>query len=291
MAVKTWLAGGLIVTAIAAGSAVRWPAKKTPLSMGGYQVLAADFHIHVFPMNWTTLPPWDIVREVEREQLDVAAIVGHNHLWISQFAKWFSERTGGPRILVGEEIVTHKFHVVGVGLREPVSWDQTAAGVIAAIHRQGGVAIAAHPVSSYWPGYDEAAMRQLDATEVLHPDGYGDAQKYEDMRRFYLKKRLTAIGDSDFHSSHFAACCRTYVFVHDNTEAEILQALREGRTVVYGRNHDIYGDPSLIQLAAQDGRLPLPLPGEEPLGWLVLFSRYAGALGLLIALFSGFVPR
>ena len=183
----TWLAGGLIAAAIAAGSTAPWPAKKTPLSIGGYQVLAADFHIHTFPMNWTTLAPWDIVREVEREQLDVASIVGHNHLWVSQFARWFSERTGGPRILPGEEIVTHRFHIVGVGLQSPVSWDQPAAGVISAIHQQGGVAIAAHPVASYWPGYDEAAMRELDASEVLHPDAYGSDEMYEDMRRFYLR--------------------------------------------------------------------------------------------------------
>jgi hypothetical protein len=47
----------------------------------------------------------------------------------------------------------------------------------------------------------------------------------------------------------------------------------------------------LIQLAAQDGRLPLPLPGEAPAGWLVILSRYTGVLGLLIALFNGFMPR
>jgi len=111
------------------------------------------------------------------------------------------------------------------------------------------------------------------------------------MRRFYLRKRLTAVGDSDFHSTHYPDCCRTYVFVRENSDAEILQALREGRTVVYDRDHKAYGDPALIRLAAQDGRLPLPLPGQAPPGWLVMFSRYAGVLGLLIALFGGFVTR
>lgn len=49
-----------------------------------YRVLAADFHVHTFPFNWTTLAPWDIVLEAERQDLDAVAIAGHNHVWVSQ---------------------------------------------------------------------------------------------------------------------------------------------------------------------------------------------------------------
>ena len=49
--------------------------------------------------------------------------------------------------------------------------------------------------------------------------------------------------------------CRTYVFTQDTSEQGILDAIRERRTVVYDRGQ-VYGDPALIRLAAQDGRLP-----------------------------------
>ena len=280
-----------MVIAVGAGTLAQRPVNRAPLLMGGYQVLAADFHVHTFPMNWTTLAPWDLVKEAQRQQLDVVAIIGHNDVWVSRFAEWFSQHFGGPTVLVGEEIVTHRFHIIGLGLHDTVSWDQPAASVIAAIHQQGGVAVAAHPVASYWPGYDEAAMRELDATEVLHPDAYGSPQKYSEMRAFYGRKKLTAIGSSDFHATGYPGLCRTYVFVRNRTQGELLEALREGRTVVYDRDRVAYGDPQLVRLAAQDGRLPLSIPGERPDGWLAILSRFTGALGLLIALFGAFVPR
>ena len=64
--------------------------------------------------------------------------------------------------------------------------------------------------------------------------------------------RLTAIGDTDYHLGPMSpylgemGLCRTYVFVRERTEKGVLDALREGRTVVYDREH-IYGDPAMIQ--------------------------------------------
>ena len=64
----------------------------------------------------------------------------------------------------------------------------------------------------------------------------------------------------------------------------ILDALREGRTVVYDREH-IYGDPAIIQMAAEDGPLPKLALARQDRSLLGLFSGIAGVLGL-IALIS-----
>jgi|GEM_PF-6599254 len=57
--------------------------------------------------------------------------------------------------------------------------------------------------------------------------------------------------------------CRTDVFVRERTEPDVLEALREGRTIVYDRER-VFGDPRLIRLAAADGRLSLvALAGDE----------------------------
>jgi hypothetical protein len=60
----------------------------------------------------------------------------------------------------------------------------------------------------------------------------------------------------------------------------VLDALRQGHTVVYDRQH-IYGDPAMIQLANEDGRLSkIALSGREP-NFAALFSGIVGVIGLL----------
>ena len=279
----------LLALAIAAGTRASQPARQPSLFLGGYRVLAADFHVHTFPLNWTTLAPWDVVLEAQRHGLDVIAMAGHNHLWVSQTGRWISQIIGGPAVLVSEEVVSPgpKYHLIAVGIQTTVSWRQTAAQAIAEVHRQGGVAIAAHPEAMFWPAYDAAAMQVLDAAEVLHPDAYSSPLKYRQMREFFQRKPLTAIGSSDFHAFQYPGYCRTFVFVRQNTESGILEALRQGRTVVYDRDGRSYGDPALIQLAAQNGRLPRLDPAESASRPLVGFSRIAGILGLLVALIFG----
>jgi hypothetical protein len=101
-------------------------------------------------------------------------------------------------------------------------------------------------------------MRKLDGAEVVHPVGLRDEAFAAQLREFYGRARLTAIGDTDYHLGPMSpqvgamGLCRTYVFARERTEKGVLDALREGRTVVYDRDH-IYGDPAMIQLAAQPG--------------------------------------
>src|SRR5207248_4567222 len=107
------------------------------------------------------------------------------------------------------------------------------------------------------------AVRKLDGAEVVHPAGLRDEALAAQMRQFLSRARLTAIGDSDYHLGPMSpqlgemGLCRTYVFVREQTEKGILDALREGRTVVYDREH-VYGDSAMIHLAAGVVRPPTP---------------------------------
>jgi hypothetical protein len=65
----------------------------------------------------------------------------------------------------------------------------------------------------------------------------------------------------------------------------VLDAIRAGRTVVYDRGR-AYGDPELIRLAAEDGRLPRIDPAALSTGFSVMLSRIAGIAGLLLPFFS-----
>jgi predicted metal-dependent phosphoesterase TrpH len=281
------ISGFLILAGLVTGTASDTARKNPVLMLGGYRVLAADFHVHSFPLSWATLGPWDTVVEAQRQGLDAIAMTGHNNVWVGKVGRWFSEATHGPMILVGEEIVTPKYHLLAVGIENAVSWRQPATSAVSEIHRQGGVAIAAHPLMMYWPALNDA-MHELDGTEVLHPIAYGHDDVYRELRDFYGRAGVTAIGDSDYHGLGAMGVCRTYVFARDNSPGAILEAVRTRHTVVYDRDGRAYGDPQLLHLIELSGRFDeLPRPASNE-GWLIRLSYTSGILGLLGAFLFGF---
>ena len=280
-----WAAWCLLFVSIGIGTISDRPRQNPQLMLGGYHVLAADFHIHSFPLSWGVLSPWDTVMEARRQALDVIAMTPHNHTWVAKVGQWSARLSGSPVVIVGEEIHSIGYHLLAVGIRNSIAWRQPASKAIDEVHRQGGVAIAAHPIASY-AAYDAEAMRKLDAAEVVHPVGLRNEAFADQLRQFFRRTRLTAIGDSDYHIGPLSpqlgemGLCRTYVFVQERTEEGILDALRKGRTVVYDREH-VYGDPAMIQLADENGRLrKLALSGREP-NFAGLFSGIVGVFGLL----------
>lgn len=278
----------LLAVAIVAGTASDFPRTNPPLELGGYRVLEGDFHVHNFPFNWAALAPWDLVLEARRQHLDVIAITAHNRVWPSKVGVWFSALAGGPTVLTGEEVVSPHYHLLGIGIDQTVDWRQNAAGAIDDIHRQGGVAIAAHPGLLFWPGYDDAAVSRLDGSEVLHPVIYAAPRTYGPFQQFYRRVHAAAIGDSDYHGLWSMGMCRTYVFAKDDSPAAILDAIRARRTVVYDRDNRAYGDPQLIALSGQDSRFTeMRRVADNPdQSWMVCVSGWCGVLGLLTLFLS-----
>jgi hypothetical protein len=135
-------------------------------------------------------------------------------------------------------------------------------------------------------GYDADALKKLDAAEVVHPVVLTDEVYAAQMRDFLERTKLTAIGDSDYHLGPLApnlgaiGVCQTYVFARERTAKGVLDALREGHTVVYDRER-AYGDPALVKLAAEDGRLPKAALAKRPTNALSLLSGILGLLGLI----------
>jgi hypothetical protein len=225
---------------------------------GGYYVIAADFHVHSF-MGDGMVSPFALVARARRQGLHAFAITDHNRIFMAKAGRWYSRFTGGPTVIVGDEITAPGFHMIGVGLDKHVTWRQSAAEVIEDIHQQGGVAIAAHPTRRFWKELDDNVVSELDAAEVVHSNEYASNAKSSEMKSFYRQAEhnghhLTPIGSSDYHWFNSLGICRTYVFVRNNDEAEILDALRAGRTVVYDREGNAYGNPELIRLL-QDQRI------------------------------------
>ena len=287
------VAGILLIIGIAGGTLIGSKPDVMPTERGGYKVVEADFHVHAFSGDGQ-LSPFGIVSHARHKGLHALAITGHNQIFTGKVGRWFSHLTGGPTVLVGEEITAPGFHIIGVGLNERINWNQSAAAVIEEIHRQGGVAIAAHPTQKFWPALDEV-IDKLDGTEVMHQLAYAPGRRWEEMRDFYQRteasgRHLTAIGSSDYHWFNSLGICRTYVFVHNNDEAGILDALRTGRTVVYDREGNAYGNPELIRLLTErpvESDLEKYDYDYSGLGAFDLISRACGWCGLMLVVLFG----
>jgi predicted metal-dependent phosphoesterase TrpH len=282
---------GLLAVALLTGTISDRSQRCAPLYLGGYRVLAADFHVHPGFFAAGAVAPWDIGFLAERQGLDALAVTPHNEIFTAKIARWFSRITGGPRILVGEEVRTVVYHLIAVGIHRRVSWNtwnDPVAHVIDDIHSQGGVAIAAHPLAEFWPAFDEQAMVRLDGSEVRHPAVYDSARAGREFEQFYRRKPMTAIGSSDFHGLGYLGMCRTWVFVTEDSDQGVMDALRAGRTVVYDDNGRAWGNPELIALAGQNGGLRERGIMPDGTDAMARISRVSGLLALLGALMFGF---
>jgi hypothetical protein len=281
-----WLAAWLIAAGLIAGAA-DVPERRTPATAGGYVVLEADFHNHSFPGDWSTIAPWDVILEARRAHLDVIALTGHNHVWSGALGHWLSRYLDTPIVLEGEEIVgpPPHYHLLGIGIHSTIGWRASAAEAVDEIHRQGGVAIAAHPIRAYSRSYDAAARQRLDGAEVLHPVVYERARLGDELRDFYSQGNYAAIGDSDYRGIGPAGICRTLIFARERSERGVLEAIRERHTVVYGQGR-YYGDPALIELAKQQPSLIDDPDGRES-NAILGARRIVGGLGLGLAVILG----
>ncbi len=271
----------LIVVALLAGWMGDRPPAREVIELGGYRVLAADFHIHSSMWSDGALTPWGLVLEAERQRLDVIAVTGHNEIGDAIVSRWFSRLVGGPTVLVGQEILAPDHHVIAIGLDRVVDSRLRVAAEADEVHRQGGVAIAAHPMKEFWPAYDAAALERLDGAEICHPLIYRSSNDQRMLEQFSARGSFAAIGSSDFHGLGSMGMCRTFVFARDASADAVLEALRAHRTVVYGRDGQAYGDPALVALAATRPDLRHSAttdPSPRAWDWI---SRVAGLIGLI----------
>lgn len=292
-----WLA--LIALACVGGLAFDPTPNRPEVHRAGYRLLEADLHAHT-TFSDGSLTPIGLARQAERRGLDVLGLTEHNTAVPSKIARAYSKMVGGPYILVGEEITTARFHIISFGLKDTVNTHHEPHDVIAEIHAQGGIAIAAHPVRGFWPSLIPV-RDEFDGTEVMHPIAFrgGSPQwRWADMVQYYEgskdpetgQPKLMAIGSSDYHWGSVLGLCRTLVFVEEPvSEESILAAFHAHRTVVIDADGKHYGDAKMIAALEKDPYVPRTsdfiYKGEgtadrilRALGWfgivgIVLFGR------------------
>ena len=275
-----------LLLGLAGGTALDEAPGRAPQMRGGYRVLDVDLHAHT-RFSDGLLSPTDIVVLARRRGLDAVAVTEHNLVFPGKIARWFSERVGGPIVLVGEEVTRRGFHVHAIGIEEWIDWDQPIEAVVAAAHEQGGIAIGAHPFGRFRRAL-RPVLGELDGVEVVHPVAYFEGGgRWAEIRDFYEQARadgfdLAPIAASDYHFFSVLGLLRTHVFVREATARGILDAVKDGRTVVHDLHGRAYGRPDLVALLEHD---PLPAQANDfgyfGSGATDRVTRTVGWLGLL----------
>jgi len=268
----------LVAGALAGSLAGAGVAQRAPARQGEFVVLAGDFHVHGFPGDGA-LPAWALRDEARRRGLDVIALTNHNQRLAGRLGRLVSGDAATPLVLSAEEVTAAHYHIAAVGIERPIPGPLAAADAIAAIHTQGGVAIAAHPSASFG-GFDAAAKASLDGAEIAHPMIIGDPQARAELVRFTQAARtvnphLAPIGSTDFHFRQPVGLCRTYLFAREYSQAGVIEAIRAGRTVAFDPGGGTYGDPELASVVAR-----VRASAEPPARPRIFLDRLSGLLAM-----------
>lgn len=171
--------------------------------------------------------PAAMLREAARRHLQVIAVTDHNAIQGALEAAELAAGTSLPEVVVGEEVSALEGHVLGLFLTELIEPGLSASETVAAIHAQGGLAIAPHP---FWhPGTRDrggigqlAATLPLDGIEVIN--GAPVPSMWQANRRARALNRTLGraqLGGSDAHASDAVGWGQTLFAGRDS------QALRD----------------------------------------------------------------
>jgi predicted metal-dependent phosphoesterase TrpH len=177
---------------------------------GGGDHGRADMHLHSLWSDGTASIA-EILRHVEeRTALDVVAITDHERIdGALRAAELHAAGDYGFDLVIGEEITTRRGHVLALFLTERLPALRPLDETLAAIHAQGGLAIAAHPLAPIPLSVGSRSLRRLhagagpgvhfDALETFNPSTAGRTRHAARTALNERLLRLPAVGNSDAH--------------------------------------------------------------------------------------------
>src|ERR671930_593 len=217
---------------------------RTPDSPG-----RADLHSHTDRSDGSDSPQ-DVAAFAAALGLDVLAVTDHDTLEGAFRAADHCAASGGPEVVIGEEVTSRDGHIIGLFLERLVEPGMPAGDTVQAIHDQGGVAIAAHP---FWHtaerrgrpphGVGVAALREVgfDAVEVRNGGVTPSmAAANRTARAAARDLGLVGVGGSDAHIREALGCSLT--LFAGRSAVELRASLAAGEVAVTGR----LPDPALL---------------------------------------------
>ena len=138
------------------------------------QVSKADLHIHTTASDGAATVPELLAYVAQMPDLRVIAITDHDSIAAAKEAARLAHQFGID-VIVGEEVSTADGHLLALFIDSFLPPQRPAAETIAAIHAQGGLAIAPHPFDRSVPSLGRAGLGQpgwdFDALEGFNAGG------------------------------------------------------------------------------------------------------------------------
>lgn len=198
----------------------------------------ADLHIHTIASDGVATPEMVLDHVCTNTDLKVIAITDHNTNAGGLEAARLVEAGSYPvEVIVGQEVESSDGHIIGLWTPELIRPGMPADETVAAIHAQGGLAIAAHPFApKFWA---HAGLERGNRTVYGNTpyDGIEIANSTPLLfwanwtARFYWaahRDRFACTGGSDAHILPVIGSSRT--LFRGETAADLRRAIEERRT-------------------------------------------------------------
>ena len=204
-------------------------------------VSKTDLHIHTEHSDGRATVETLLEYVATKTDLRVIAITDHDTIEGALKAERLAA-SYGVEVIVGEEVSTADGHLLALFIERPLLSGQSAAKTIAAIHAQGGLAIAAHPYDWTVPSMGRRGLRQrtaspepawpLDGIEIFNAGVLLPTMNAQ-AKDAASGLGLASVGGSDAH--HLATVGFGYTLFPGSTAAELHTAIRQGQVQAGGR--------------------------------------------------------
>lgn len=215
----------------------------------------ADLHIHTTFSDGLMTPAEMVDYIVQETDLRVIAITDHDTAEGAFVTREYAERKGvALDVIIGQEVTTREGDVLGLFLTSSLPIFDTAAEAIAAIHAQGGLAVAAHPMTFGWR-MESVGMRirhlPFDAVEVRHgcPLSFHSNIITGLVNKF--GQQLPAVANSDAHVPFVVG--EPFTWFPGQTSADLRRAIEENTVRMGGKLWSLSGVWKLRQTVKERG--------------------------------------
>ncbi len=200
----------------------------------------ADIHMHTTASDGFASVQQVLDHIARTKLLDVVAITDHDVMDASLWA--YTHRHNYPfEIIPAVEVSSAEGHVLALWVTQPIDKGMSLKDTAAAIHRQGGSAILAHPFEfivcseaffNYLRNPQVILEAEIDALEIHNAGAFTPGNNLL-ARRLAAQLNLPTVGNSDGHS--LEAIGRGVSYFPGRTAADFRAALLAKQTYVEGR--------------------------------------------------------
>jgi len=212
----------------------------------GGELGAADMHLHSLYSDGTATVAQILEHVEHKTRLDVVAITDHERIdGAIRAAELHASGGYSFDLVVGEEITTRRGHVLALFISARIPALRPLEETLAAIHAQGGIAIAAHPLAPIPLSVGRRSLRRMrdhdtrgvhfDAIELFNPSHAGKTRHDARLALNARELGLPGVGNSDAHVLEGIGTGRTTFPGH--TAAAYRAAIVDGRVLPDGDAH------------------------------------------------------